>query len=101
MSKYLPIFRAVIWRAGDWWLCHVLDVDMATQARTIDAAVDHLRICFAIERQCDGDLAFTHRRPAPERFWRMYKEQPGERRFFTESDPILEVLICEQEEPEP
>jgi predicted RNase H-like HicB family nuclease len=50
-------FSATVWREGDWFVSQCLDVDIASQARTEEEALENLRE--ALELHFEAPVA-TH-----------------------------------------
>ena len=63
--------RAVVYREGDWWLAHCLELDIVSEGKTAVAALsDVMDLCrLQVETAInDGDLESVFR-AAPPRIW--------------------------------
>jgi hypothetical protein len=71
--------RALVYREGDVWLAHCLEMDIVAEGKTCEAAssdlVDlcDLQIKVALE---EGDLQSVFR-PAPSEYWKMFFMSAG------------------------
>lgn len=71
--------RALIYREGDIWLAHCLELDIVAEGKTPQGASSdlmdlcNLQIKVALE---DGDLKSVFR-PAPSEFWKMFFMSAG------------------------
>ena len=44
-------FRATVWREGDWYVSQCLEIDIASQGRTEQEALDNLREALELHLQ--------------------------------------------------
>ena|SRR5438552_14506310 len=66
--------RAVVYRDGEFWCAHCLELDLVASGSTVARAVRDLIVASEIQIQDgidDHDLAAALR-PAPAEYWRMY-----------------------------
>ena len=66
--------RMIVYREGDWWYAHCLELDIVAEGETADNAMRDLEdLCrFQIETALEeGDLDSVFR-PAPPAAWRMF-----------------------------
>lgn len=70
-------FRAVVFQQGDWWVAHCLEVDLATQSKSLSKLplelADLLSSQVAVSREL-GVEPFQGLRPAPSRYWKMFED---------------------------
>jgi hypothetical protein len=71
--------HAVIFKQGDWWVAHCLEVDLATQAKSVGhlsrELADLLSSHIALSREL-GVEPFHGLPPAPKRYWEMFDAAP-------------------------
>lgn len=73
-EKFRLDLRAVVYREGEWWIAHCLEMDLVAEGKTPRQALrDLLEISLAHVRYADeqGDLNSVFR-PAPPEIWRMF-----------------------------
>ena len=74
MKKLRLDLRFVVYREGEYWFAHSLELDIVAEAKdTASALADALRLC-ALQLQFasdEGDLGSVFR-PAPPEIWAMY-----------------------------
>ena len=66
--------RVVVYRHGEWWIAHCLELDLVAEGKTLqDALTDVMDLsCSQIEAAIrDGDLESVFR-PAPPEAWAMF-----------------------------
>jgi hypothetical protein len=68
--------RAVVFRAGEWWVAQCLEYDLATQARRLEDLPRELRRLLNVQILASlesGIEPFEGFSKAPTRFWKMYE----------------------------
>jgi hypothetical protein len=74
MEKINIDLRAVVYREGDWWIAHCLELDLVAEGKTPQSALKDLIDLSTFQIQVateEGDLESVFR-PAPAHLWAMY-----------------------------
>jgi hypothetical protein len=81
--------HAVVFRDGDWWVAQILEYNLATAARSLDAIPAELERFLTVQIAGsweNGLQPFEDLPKAPQRFWDLYERSavraPHERRSF-------------------
>ena len=86
--------RAVIFRDGDWWVAQLLEYNLATAARSLEAIPAELERFLTV--QIVGSLEagvepFEDLPKAPQRFWDLYEQSSAQSRHETRSIKLPEA----------
>ena len=69
--------RAVLFEEQGWWVAQCLEVNVATQARTLQDLqfeLERILVGYLVVAKENDAEPFENLRRAPKRFWRMYEE---------------------------
>lgn len=76
VPKVVRPFRVIVFEEGDWLCAHVLEYDLAAQAKSLDelrVELARLLACHIAASLENGQEPFAGLRPAPEKFWQMFR----------------------------
>lgn len=73
------MLNVLITREGKWWVAQCLQIDIATQAATIDAVMEELHRVIAahVAFHVEMDLNPFAAPPAPEHYWKCWSKGIG------------------------
>jgi predicted RNase H-like HicB family nuclease len=74
--------RGIVYREGEWWFAHCLELDVVAEGRTPDEAVQSaVDLCeFQIRAAIESNDLEAILRPAPSKYWSLYFSSTKRRR---------------------
>jgi predicted RNase H-like HicB family nuclease len=74
--------RGVVYREGDVWIAHCLELDVVAEGDTPEKAIqDAVDLCvFQIETAVENNDLESVFRPAPSKFWTLFNSESAKRR---------------------
>lgn len=71
-----PTIHVVVFREGEWWIVHLLEYDLASCVRRLEAVTEHLKLLIVGQAAANleiGTEPFYGFAPSPRRYWRMFE----------------------------